>query len=247
MARLAKRRTRTPDSDDEDESRPQTPISTAPDDRKRARRNVEESDESQSEDEQSPSPRSPQDKKPTIFFGQVSAGHKEGAIVRVKLTNFVTYTSAEFRLGPSLNMIIGPNGTGKSTLVCAICLGLGWATSYLGRAKDAAEFVKHGCREATIEIELQRKGKGQGATNRNPVITRTIKRDGGKSKWMLNGRENTQKGIQSLCKETYNIQIDNLCQFLPQDKVVEFAQMNPVQILESTQSAGRHQGDGSIS
>jgi ABC-type Mn2+/Zn2+ transport system ATPase subunit len=23
-------------------------------------------------------------------------------------------------------MIIGPNGTGKSTLVCAICLGLGW-------------------------------------------------------------------------------------------------------------------------
>lgn len=23
-------------------------------------------------------------------------------------------------------MVIGPNGTGKSTLVCAICLGLGW-------------------------------------------------------------------------------------------------------------------------
>lgn len=53
-------------------------------------------------------------------------GFKPGAIVRVKLTDFVTYTSAEFFPGPKLNMVIGPNGTGKSTLVCAICLGLGW-------------------------------------------------------------------------------------------------------------------------
>lgn len=55
--------------------------------------------------------------------------HQPGSIVRVKLTNFVTYTAAEFFPGPSLNMVIGPNGTGKSTLVCAICLGLGWPTS----------------------------------------------------------------------------------------------------------------------
>lgn len=53
-------------------------------------------------------------------------GFKPGAIVRIKVTNFVTYTSAEFFPGPKLNMVIGPNGTGKSTLVCAICLGLGW-------------------------------------------------------------------------------------------------------------------------
>ena len=52
--------------------------------------------------------------------------HQPGSIVRVKLRTFVTYTAAEFHLGPSLNMVIGPNGTGKSTLVCAICLGLGW-------------------------------------------------------------------------------------------------------------------------
>ena len=51
-----------------------------------------------------------------------------GSLIRVKLKNFVTYTAAEFILGPSLNMIIGPNGTGKSTLVCAICLGLGWSS-----------------------------------------------------------------------------------------------------------------------
>lgn len=53
-------------------------------------------------------------------------GYKPGAIVRIKVTDFVIYTSAEFFPGPKLNMVIGPNGTGKSTLVCAICLGLGW-------------------------------------------------------------------------------------------------------------------------
>lgn len=58
--------------------------------------------------------------------GDARDKHGPGAIVRVKLTDFVTYNSAEFFPGPSLNMVIGPNGTGKSTLVCAICLGLGW-------------------------------------------------------------------------------------------------------------------------
>lgn len=53
-------------------------------------------------------------------------GYKPGSIVRIKVNDFVTYTSAEFFPGPKLNMVIGPNGTGKSTLVCAICLGLGW-------------------------------------------------------------------------------------------------------------------------
>ena len=54
--------------------------------------------------------------------------YQPGSIVRIKMINFVTYTAAEFFPGPSLNMIIGPNGTGKSTLVCAICIGLGWDT-----------------------------------------------------------------------------------------------------------------------
>lgn len=58
--------------------------------------------------------------------GSAPSKHQPGSIVRVKLANFVTYTAVEFFPGPSLNMVIGPNGTGKSTLVCAICLGLGW-------------------------------------------------------------------------------------------------------------------------
>lgn len=62
----------------------------------------------------------------TLRSRSSKAKHQPGSIVRVKLANFVTYTAVEFLPGPSLNMVIGPNGTGKSTLVCAICLGLGW-------------------------------------------------------------------------------------------------------------------------
>ncbi|KAF3911214.1 hypothetical protein ABW20_dc0102702 [Dactylellina cionopaga] len=57
--------------------------------------------------------------------------HAPGAIVKVQLENFVTYTKVTFEPGPSLNMVIGPNGTGKSTLVCAICLGLGFGPEFL--------------------------------------------------------------------------------------------------------------------
>jgi chromosome segregation ATPase len=39
-----------------------------------------------------------------------------------------------FNAGPNLNVIVGPNGTGKSTIVCAMVLGLGGKPRLLGRA-----------------------------------------------------------------------------------------------------------------
>lgn len=49
--------------------------------------------------------------------------------MRIQLQNFVTYDFVEFRPGPHLNMVIGPNGTGKSSIACAICLGLNFPPS----------------------------------------------------------------------------------------------------------------------
>jgi DNA repair ATPase RecN len=157
---------------------------------------------------------------------------RAGSIVRVKLKNFVTYTAAEFHLGPSLNMVIGPNGTGKSTLVCAICLGLGWASEHLGRAKEIGLFVKNGSTEAEIEIELAA-GAGRDA---NPVVRRLIRKTDNKSIFWINGKLSSKNAVLALCKE-YSIQIDNLCQFLPQDRVVEFAKMSDVDRLRETQRA----------
>ena len=104
---------------------------------------------------------------------------------------------------------------------------------HLGRAKDVSEYVKHGCQEALIEIELAADPRRH---RRNPVIRCNIKREGNKSFFSLNGKPSNKKNVMEFCK-SFSIQIDNLCQFLPQDKVVEFAQMNPIELLRSTQRA----------
>jgi predicted ATP-dependent endonuclease of OLD family len=159
--------------------------------------------------------------------------HQPGSLVRVTMTNFVTYEKAEFVLGPNLNMIIGPNGTGKSTLVCAICLGLGWETKHLGRAKDISEYVKHGAKKATIEIELAKDPKRQTS---NPVIRTKILRENNKVEYYINDKKENKKRVMDLAR-SFSIQVDNLCQFLPQDRVVEFAALSPVELLAQTQRA----------
>jgi chromosome segregation ATPase len=152
-----------------------------------------------------------------------------GAIVRVTVENFVTYEKAEFLPGPHLNMVVGPNGTGKSSLVCAICLGLGYSPKHLGRAGSVKEFVKHGKDTATIEIELQKRPKDP----KNFVIKVQIRREQNNQKWWLNGKESNHKTVQMLMRK-FKIQVDNLCQFLPQDRVVEFAACTPVDLLRET-------------
>ncbi len=104
---------------------------------------------------------------------------------------------------------------------------------HLGRAKDISEFVKHGCQEAVIEIELAGDGKRY---KRNPIIRCSIKREGNKSHFSINNKPSSKKGVLDLAR-SFSIQIDNLCQFLPQDKVVEFAAMTPIELLRSTQRA----------
>ncbi|KAI0403819.1 P-loop containing nucleoside triphosphate hydrolase protein [Xylaria palmicola] len=194
----------------------------------------EDEDEDEDEDkgsDGSPAPRSRKANGYPSARGRAadSGDFHPGAIVRVRVDNFVTYKHAEFLPGPNLNMVIGPNGTGKSSLVCAICLGLGYHPKHLGRASHVGEFVKHGEESAVIEVELQKR-PGDRA---NHIIRVQINREDNGRKWWLNGKETNHKTIQELTRKL-RIQIDNLCQFLPQDKVAEFAGLTPTRLLEET-------------
>lgn len=128
-------------------------------------------------------------------------------------------------------MIIGPNGTGKSTIVCAIALGLGWKTAVLGRAKDVASFVKQGYEEGWIEIEL----KGH-IGDANVVIRRSIERKSNSSEYKLNGKSASARQVNDAVAN-FDINVDNLCCFLPQDKVADFARMDPARLLLETERA----------
>jgi recombinational DNA repair ATPase RecF len=67
-------------------------------------------------------------------------GFKAGSIVRLKMKNFLTYDECEFFTGPRLNIVIGPNGTGKSALTHAICLACCGSTGDVGK-KIAVYFL----------------------------------------------------------------------------------------------------------
>ncbi|CAL1264779.1 unnamed protein product [Larinioides sclopetarius] len=145
-----------------------------------------------------------------------------GRIVRIKLKGFMTYDDLEFKPDKGLNLIIGLNGSGKSSIMSAICLGLGGRPQFTGRTVQLSDFIKHFHSKAIVEIELE------SPHGRNDVICRVIEKD--KHLWYLNNKLVNQNEITSVIKK-YNIDMSNLCQFLPQEKVAEFSKMDKKQRL----------------
>ncbi|KAK9808667.1 hypothetical protein WJX72_001584 [[Myrmecia] bisecta] len=160
--------------------------------------------------------------------------YARGSIMSVKVHNFMTYADATVTPGPRLNLVLGPNGTGKSSLVCALCIGLAGAPSLLGRADNIKDFIRRGENEGFTEITLS-----SGDPSRPVVITRHMRIVSGgtaQNEWKINGRTCNAKDIKDKMKEM-NVQLDNLCQFLPQDKVASFAAKKPTELLLETEKA----------
>ncbi|XP_074040926.1 structural maintenance of chromosomes 5 isoform X2 [Leptinotarsa decemlineata] len=155
---------------------------------------------------------------------------KPGCIRKIEVKNFVTYSHVELYPGPHLNMLIGPNGTGKSTVVAAIILGLGGNPKIVGRGSKVSEYVKHGCDSSTINIYLENEAENQyiKVTREFDVRERTV--------WKLNNRIVKFENVIE-CIQNFNIQVNNLCQFLPQDRVQDFAKLNKQELLIETQKA----------
>ncbi|KAF8687402.1 hypothetical protein HU200_043092 [Digitaria exilis] len=153
-----------------------------------------------------------------------------GNIVEIELCNFMTYDRLVCRPGPRLNLVVGPNGSGKSSLVCAVALGLAGEPNILGRASSVGAFVKRGEVAGHVKISL----RGETPDDRI-CITRKIDTEN-KSEWLLNGAIVLKKEVIDIIKK-FNIQVNNLTQFLPQDRVSEFAKLSPIQLLEETEKA----------
>jgi structural maintenance of chromosomes protein 5 len=134
-----------------------------------------------------------------------------------------------FFVGPRLNIVLGPNGTGKSALTHAICLACGGKPSSVGRSDDLKQFVKRDTEKHILsfcEVDLMR---------HNTVITirRTLNDETQGSKWTIDSKPSTQKLVKEIMNEM-NIDVDNLCSFMPQDKVGSFTQQSAKGILQKT-------------
>ncbi|MCD9560307.1 Structural maintenance of chromosomes protein 5 [Datura stramonium] len=167
-------------------------------------------------------------KRPKITRGEDD--YMPGNITEIELHNFMTFSKLTCKPGSRLNLVIGPNGSGKSSLVCAIALGLGGEPQLLGRASSIGAFVKRGEESGYIKISLRGETKEDQLTVVRKIDTRN------KSEWIFNGKSVPKKNVTDIIQR-FNIQVNNLTQFLPQDRVCEFAKLTPVQLLEETEKA----------
>eukprot|EP00271_Cylindrocystis_brebissonii_P015997 TRINITY_DN3910_c0_g1_i1.p1 TRINITY_DN3910_c0_g1~~TRINITY_DN3910_c0_g1_i1.p1 ORF type:complete len:1031 (+),score=256.92 TRINITY_DN3910_c0_g1_i1:478-3570(+) len=142
----------------------------------------------------------------------------------------MTYDFVQTNPGPRLNLVIGPNGTGKSSIVCALCVGLAGDPKLLGRAVNIGEFVQRGHEKGSVTITL----RGHNP-NKEIKIFRGIGADNS-SEWKINGRPAKLQDVKKVTSD-FNIQVGNLTQFLPQDRVCEFAKLSAVELLVETQKA----------
>lgn len=153
-----------------------------------------------------------------------------GNIIEIELHNFMTFDHLMCKPGSRLNLVIGPNGSGKSSLVCAIALALGGDPQLLGRATSIGAYVKRGEDSGYIKISLRGDTKDEHLTIMRKIDTRN------KSEWFFNGKVVPKGEVLEITKR-FNIQVNNLTQFLPQDRVCEFAKLSPVKLLEETEKA----------
>ncbi|KAI4992038.1 hypothetical protein ZWY2020_040559 [Hordeum vulgare] len=97
-------------------------------------------------------------------------------------------------------------------------------------ASSVRAFVKRG--EESDHVRLSLRSQSQAS---DIHITRKVDTNN-KSEWLLDGTSVPKKDIIDVIKK-FNIQINNLTQFLPQDRVCEFAKLTPIQLLEETEKA----------
>lgn len=92
---------------------------------------------------------------------------------------------------------------------------------------QVGEFVKSGCEDAVIEIELY-----CGGSNKSVTINRHFNLEN-VTVWSIDRKTVKEKQVQELVA-SLNIRVDNLCQLLPQDRVQDFSKLNQQELLKST-------------
>ncbi|XP_039487674.1 structural maintenance of chromosomes protein 5 [Drosophila santomea] len=160
----------------------------------------------------------------------LSSKQLTGRIHSVYCKDFVSYSEITFHPKHYLNVLTGPNGSGKSTIVSAIILGLGGEPILLDRSASVADYIQSNKTSATIIVRVY---------GRTPNTTETFRRvinSNGSSIFSVNDKDTSKKNFLAAVS-SYNIQVSNLCQFLPQDRVQDFSKMNPQELLLNTMSS----------
>lgn len=159
-----------------------------------------------------------------------SESHAVGSILKIKLTHFMAFDKITVCPGPGTNLILGTNGSGKSSIIAAIGICFGASPQMINNSQKLANFIRTGYESAKIRIVLKAE----------PLITILciLDRSSTKPTWKFRQKKQTFKEISladlQRIMDELKIHVDNLCMYLPQERVKEFAALKPKELLTAT-------------
>ncbi|XP_028192825.1 structural maintenance of chromosomes protein 6A-like [Glycine soja] len=83
-----------------------------------------------------------------------------GIVKQLRLENFMCHSKHETEFGNHVNFITGQNGSGKSTILAALCVAFGCRAKETQRTSTLKDFIKTGATDAVIQVEIQNEGEG---------------------------------------------------------------------------------------
>ncbi|KFQ63393.1 Structural maintenance of chromosomes protein 6, partial [Pelecanus crispus] len=154
-----------------------------------------------------------------------------GIIESIQLKNFMCHTMlGPFQFGSNLNFVVGNNGSGKSSVLTALIVGLGGKATATNRGSSLKMFVRDGETSADISITLRNQGRDAfkpEVYGSSIIVNQRINLDGSRS-YKLKSKSGTL--ISSKKEELigildhFNIQVDNPVSVLTQEMSKHFLQ-----------------------
>ncbi|XP_074676204.1 structural maintenance of chromosomes protein 6 [Strix aluco] len=161
----------------------------------------------------------------------LSTAGEVGIIESIQLKNFMCHAMlGPFQFGSNLNFVVGNNGSGKSSVLTALIVGLGGKATATNRGSSLKMFVRDGETSADITITLRNQGRDAfkpEVYGSSIIVNQHITLDGSRS-YRLKSKSGTL--ISSKKEELigildhFNIQIDNPVSVLTQEMSKHFLQ-----------------------
>ncbi|XP_066390025.1 structural maintenance of chromosomes protein 6B-like isoform X6 [Miscanthus floridulus] len=150
-----------------------------------------------------------------------------GTISRIRLENFMCHSSLHIELDQHVNFITGQNGSGKSAILTALCVAFGCRAKNTQRAASLKDFIKTGCSYAAITVDINNHGEDvfkPEVYGDTIILERRITESAGSTilKDQHGRKVAHRKDDLNEIIEHFNIEVDNPCVIMSQDKSREF-------------------------
>ncbi|XP_062345672.1 structural maintenance of chromosomes protein 6 [Cinclus cinclus] len=154
-----------------------------------------------------------------------------GIIESIQLKNFMCHSNlGPFPFGSNLNFVVGTNGSGKSSVLTALIVGLGGKATATNRGSSLKMFIQKGETSADISITLRNQGRDAFKPElygTSITVNQRINQDGSrtcklksKSGTIISSKKEELIGIL----DHFNIQVDNPVSVLTQEMSKQFLQ-----------------------